>query len=369
MSEHVLSRKALDVMHEEFARVTSSRWRQRLVMWRMHFNRLSQSLYIILKSRHIVVKLFKSLAVALVSKKIILRSLELAATYRCNAKCEQCSCRLEMNMERERSEHLSIQEYKNAIDQALEMGAFQFLINGGEPMLEPEIVFELVAYIKRNKSCYVHLCTNGYLLNQENIDHLVRLGLDSVEMGLDSAFPEIHDANRMPGSFQKIMESTDMFRKHGVLVIYNTVLTNQKVQSDDILLTCELAARKGCLLQITPACLTGAFKNRIDLLLTKRTKLYFIWLLSKYWSNRSDLYSSLTNIRCPAAREKIALQPYGDVVSCPLIQIPYGNIRNQSLQEIRASMLTNPFYHLKETQGCLPSMSEAFIRQYLLDNH
>ncbi|MBF0415486.1 MAG: radical SAM protein [Magnetococcales bacterium] len=364
---HNLTRSELDCLHAEFDRVLASPWRQRALLWRMHANRISQSAYILLRSYNIIPKILKGVAAGLMGQSPTLRSLELAVTYRCNAKCEQCSCRLEMDMERERKEHLTVDEYKNAIDQAREMGAFQFLINGGEPMLGADLVFDLIAYIKQNKQSYVHLCTNGYLLNQERIDQLANLHLDSVEMGLDSAFPEIHDANRMPGSFQKIMESTDMFRKHGILVIYNTVLTNQKVQSDDILLTCQLAAKNGCLLQITPACLTGSYKNRLDLLLTDKTKLYFIWLLSKYWSNRSDLYSSLTNIRCPAAREKIGLQPYGDVVSCPLIQIPYGNIRHTPLREIQAKMLLNPYYHLKETQGCLPSMSETFIREYLLD--
>jgi MoaA/NifB/PqqE/SkfB family radical SAM enzyme len=101
-------------------------------------------------------------------------------------------------------------------------------------------------------------------------------------------------------------------------------------------------------------------------MLTEETKLYFFWLLSKSWNNRTDMYSSLTVIKCPAAREKIGLQPYGDVVSCPLIQISYGNIREKSLREIQSEMLKNPFYN-NNVQNCLPAMSEPFIREYLVD--
>ena len=258
-------------------------------------------------------------------------------------------------------------EFKNAIDQAVGLGAFQFTINGGEPMLEEKTVFSLIEYIKGHQGRYVHLCTNGTLLDDKKIQMLVDSGLDSIEIGFDSAFEIIHDTNRIKGSFKKILESIEICKKNNLKVVLNTILTNEKVLSDDIIYTFRLAKHLGCFLQITPCCLTGALKNRLDLMLTDEAKLYFHWLLSKSWNNRSDLYSSLTNIKCPAAREKIGLQPYGDVVSCPLIQIRYGNIREKSLKDIQQEMLRNPYYLLKKDQGCLPAMSEEFIKGYLLD--
>ena len=358
------SRTELDTLHREFDIVAESFIKTRMIFWRMHVNRIIQSVFILQRNPNIWKMALAGLTRSL-GNKSSLRSLEIATTYRCNATCEQCSCRLEFDKEREKKELLSIDEFKSAIDQAVDMGAFQFGINGGEPLLNEEAVFELLHYIKQKHNSYTHLCTNGYLLTPEKIAKLKELQLDSVEMGLDSAYEKVHDLNRMPGSFNKILENASEFKKHKILVVLNTVLTNEKVCSDDMVLTYMLAKKLNCLLQITPACLTGAFKNRRDQMLTERTKLYFHWLLSKSWHNRSDLYSSLTKIRCPAAREKIGLQPYGDVVSCPLIQISYGNIRHRSLRDIQEEMLKNPYYHLKETQGCLPSMSEEFIERYL----
>ncbi len=352
--------------HWSFRRARNHPGLEKAVYARMHANRIAQSARILGGSP----KVWKHAARGFLnasSGRGNLRSLELAVTYRCNSRCAQCSCRLSHDAKKEKTRRLSEAEFKNAVDQAVDLGAFQFAINGGEPMLEEDLVFSLVEYIDKRHGRYVHLCTNGTLLTGEKVRKLAAAGLDSLEMGLDSAFEAVHDENRVPGSYAKIMEVVGWGRKHGVKVVLNTILTNEKVESADMAATVALAKRLGCLLQITPCCLTGAYKNRLDLMLTREARLYFHWLLAKSANNRSDLYSSLTRIKCPAAREKIGLQPYGDVVSCPLIQIPYGNIREQSLEDIQTKMLENPFYHLQKTQGCLPAMSEDFIRQYLMD--
>jgi MoaA/NifB/PqqE/SkfB family radical SAM enzyme len=362
----IISKDKIQKYHKDFERTKSSKIIQFFVFYRMHFNRIIQNASIILSNpfiwRYIIQGFFRA-----ARGKRCLRSLEVAITYRCNAKCEQCSCRIDYDKDGEKNKKLTIDEFKNAIDQAIEMGAFQFSINGGEPMLEEETVFELISYIKKHRKRFVMLCTNGMLLNEQKIYKLKECGLDGIEMGIDSAFEQKHDNNRIKGSYKKIFENIRYCKKYGIHVSLNTILTNDKIQKDDIIYTFLLAKKLGCLLQITPCCLTGGFKNRLDLLLTEEAKLYFFWLLSKTWNNRSDMYSSLTIIKCPAAREKIGLQPYGDVVSCPLIQIKYGNIRQKSLEDIQSEMLKNPYYHLNKMQGCLPAMSESFIREYLLD--
>lgn len=362
----LISKSKVQKYHRDFERIKSSKALQRLVFCRMHFNRIVQSAIIVLSNPfiwpHIVQGFFRA-----VRGKTSLRSLEVAITYRCNSKCEQCSCRKEYSQDEEMKKRLTVDEFKSAIDQAVELGAFQFSINGGEPMLEEETTFELIKYIKKHHRRFVMLCTNGMLLNEQNISKLKKCGLDGIEMGFDSAFEQVHDRNRIKGSYKKIFENINNCKKHKIRVSLNTILSNDKVQKDDIIYTVILAKKLGCLLQITPCCLVGGFKNRLDLLLTEESKLYFFWLLSKTRNNRSDMYSSLTAIKCPAAREKIGLQPYGDVVSCPLIQIKYGNIRQKSLASIQNEMLKNPYYNLKQTQGCLPSMSESFIKEYLVD--
>ncbi len=353
------------MLHSDFEKTKSSAFRKSFIMFRMHLNRIIQSVNIIVFKPKIWPYVIQGFFNALLRKPNTLRSLEIAVTYRCNSACKQCSCRLSFDSRKEKDEKLSVEEIKRAVDEAVKLGAFQFAINGGEPMLEEERVFTLVDYIHNHHKRYVHLCSNGSLLNEQKIVKLSRLGLDSIEFGFDSFFSEVHDANRIKGNFHHILHLINLCKKYKIRVILNTILTNDKVGSDDIVLTYKLAEKLGCLLQITPCCLTGAFRGKLELMLSDEAKIYFHWLLSRSWNNRSDLYSSLTSIKCPAAREKIGIQPYGDVVSCPLIQITYGNIRQHSLAEIRQEMMKNPFYRLKKSQGCLPSMSKEFINKYL----
>jgi MoaA/NifB/PqqE/SkfB family radical SAM enzyme len=361
----VMDQVEIEKLHAQFDKLATSDIRRRFMFFKMNVNRVIQSAKIVLSKPNIWKYVLLGFLNSLRGKRSLLRSLELAVTYKCNASCEQCSCRLEMSLEKERNEKLSIEEFKDAVDQAVNLGAFQFCINGGEPMLEPQIVYELVKHIKGNHKRYVHLCSNGFLLNRDRLIKLKNLGLDSLEMGFDSAEAARHDLNRINGSYGRVMKNIEICKELRIPVVLNTVLTNDKVKSADMIETVLLAKSLGVTLQITPCCLTGSFKNRIDLMLTEEAKLYFYWLLSLTPTCRSDLYSSLTKIKCPAAIEKIGLQPYGDLVSCPLIQIKYGNIRNASLAEIQQEMLKNPVYGSNKADCCMPAMSSEFIKDYL----
>ena len=365
--KQIADKEKVESLRKDFERVKLSSWRRFCMFSRMHFNRVLQSGFIVLSNPYIWRFVIQGFIRAVQGKRS-LRSLEVAITYRCNARCVQCSCRQDFDGEGEKNRKLTVDEFKGAIDQAVALGAFQFSINGGEPMLEEEVVYELIRYIKKHHKRFVMLCTNGIVLDARKVAILQQCGLDGIEMGLDSAFDSKHDANRVKGGYQKIFEVIRLCKQHKIHVSLNTILTNDKLTDDDLIYTFLLAQKMGCLLQITPCCLTGAYKNRLDLLLTEETKLYFFWLLSQSANNRSDMYSSLTIVKCPAAREKIGLQPYGDVVSCPLIQIKYGNIRQKSLADIQTEMLKNPYYHINKMQGCLPAMSEKFIKEYLIDN-
>jgi len=353
-------------LHDDFKRVYENLRGKKMMFARLHFNRVIQSAWIVMNEPALWPRIISDAFRAATGGKKCLRSLEIALTYRCNARCQQCSCRTYIKPELEETGKLTIDEIKNAIDQAVDLGAFQFVLNGGEPLLEKDRVVELTRYIKRKHKGYVHLCTNGFLLDDEMIDRLSEEKIDSIEMGLDSSEETLHDGNRIPGSFKKIERIVYLCRKKRIKIVLNTILTNARVDTDELIRTVFLAMKWRCLLQITPCCLTGAFSDRMDLLLSEKSKLYFHWLLALSWNNRSDLYSSLTSIKCPAAREKIGLQPYGDVVSCPLIQITYGNIRERSLEDIRNEMLKDPYYTMRDSEGCLPAMSESFIRERLL---
>ena len=350
----------IEKYEKNFSLYTQSAFYRKYCQFRFSFNRIGQTLKIIAENPYLIPKILKNYFDKFFMGKQRLRSLEIAVEYNCNSKCDQCSCRLAYDPSKKR---LTMAEFKNIIDQARAMGAFQFCLTGGEPLLQLNDVLEITKYL-RSKKCYVHLCSNGLLMTEETLKKLAEAGLSSLEMGLDSALPEIHDDNRRENGYTKIMQEIEWARPLKIRVTLNTISTHEKIKNHDLLALVKLAQTKKVNLQITPPCVTGAWKNRIEILMNDKEKQYFWWLM-KFSSVRTDMYSSLTTVRCPAAREKIGVQPYGDVVSCPLIQVIYGNVKNESLEQIVEKMLKNPFY--SKTAFCLPAFEKEFIEKYLMD--
>lgn len=307
-------------------------------------------------------RIFKVYSQKVFLRKRPLRLVEIAIGYECNANCEQCSCALSLDRKRKR---LTLSEFKRLIDEAIKMGAFQFNLTGGEPLLYLKDTYGLIRHI-RDRDCYVHLCTNGILLDQKKLKRLRELGLNSLEFGLDSADEKTHDANRrLKGAFRKIMLATKVARKFGIAVLWDTIITHEKIVNGDMDKLVKLSKKKSTLLQITPPCVMGRWSKKEEILLDEKERQFFKKLLTKPWA-RTDTYSSLLRIGCPAGREKIAVNPYGDVLPCSLIQIPYGNIREQTIEKIQKKMLENPFYHQSGgVFGCLPSFNYQFIKKYL----
>lgn len=332
------------------------------ILLKMEKNRFMQGLKIILKHHFVLHKAIRNYLQSMMGR-YPLRSLEVAVGYECNFSCTQCSCALNRDQKRRR---LSLDEFKNAICQAVEMGAFQFNLNGGEPMLYFDEVKELCSYI-RKKGCYVHMATNGFFFTPDRMKIMKEAGLCSFEMGLDSSIESIHDVNRGGGSYRRIMENTETARHLDIDVAYNTVGTKEKIWNGDLINTVYLAQKMGVMLMITPPCVTGHWAGKMDVLLNEEEQWYIKWILGMYPHTRIDNYNGLKKISCPAAREKMAINPYGDVVSCPLIQIVYGNVTSESLISIQRKMLKDHFYLKGLRDGCLPSHDMDFITERLVN--
>ncbi|MDP3791599.1 MAG: radical SAM protein [Candidatus Omnitrophota bacterium] len=351
--------------HESFAtfkKACDSPIERRRILSRMKRNRLRQGLKIVVRNSFLLDRVLRNYLMSLCGK-FPLRSLEIAVGYECNFSCEQCSCALNRDRGRKR---LSLEQFKVSIEQAVEMGAFQFNLNGGEPMLYFEEVRELCQYI-RDRRCYVHMATNGFYFTPERMKLMKNAGLSSFEMGLDSSVESVHDANRGVGSFKKIMENTNAAKKLGLVVAYNTVGSRDKILSGDLLRLVRLSEEKDVLLMITPPCVTGHWAGKMEVLLNKDEQWYIRWVLSTHAMTRIDNYNGLRRISCPAAREKMAVNPYGDVTSCPLIQIIYGNVLSDRLVDIQKNMLKDQYYLKGFKDGCLPSHNLEFIRDRLIN--
>lgn len=147
----------------------------------------------------------------------------LSVTNFCNMNCKYCSVRNIHN----KDEEPTTLECKKMIDKLVNWGTFQIGLTGGEPTIRKDIV-ELVRYTSKKKvAC--NLTTNGWNISQKLVDNLVKAGLTQVQLSLDSHIEEEHEKYRTKGSYKRVLKAAEMFKKKGLIVGFDTVVTNDNL--------------------------------------------------------------------------------------------------------------------------------------------
>lgn len=101
---------------------------------------------------------------------------------RCNLSCTYC------NEYDDFSSPVPKQELMRRIDLLATLGSENIHLSGGEPLLHPDLE-EIIQYIAQ-KGISSGLLTNGYLLTEERIRKLNRVGLDYLQISVDNVQPD-----------------------------------------------------------------------------------------------------------------------------------------------------------------------------------
>ena len=86
-------------------------------------------------------------------------------------------------------------QLKNLADEADELGYFEFDLQGGELLLQPEKLFSVLEAIKPERF-YMYLTTNGYHLDKKMAEKLAKYKVSRVSVSIDSMDEKIHDEIR-----------------------------------------------------------------------------------------------------------------------------------------------------------------------------
>jgi AdoMet-dependent heme synthase len=120
-------------------------------------------------------------------------------TWQCNLACRMCDY-----WHRNVATPLTPELVTRALDDLAALGCRKVHFSGGEPMLLPDLS-DLIARARRHKM-RVALTTNGTLLTRELSKRLVRAGLTSVCVSIDSPVHSVHDRIRgAPGALKQTM--------------------------------------------------------------------------------------------------------------------------------------------------------------------
>ena len=137
----------------------------------------------------------------------------LSLTNKCNFRCDYCHIPLQ------RIDEMSTAEWLAAIDELQSGGMGRASIIGGEPLLRKD-AGEIIRHLKR-RGVHASMNTNGWLV-PDRLDDLA--GLDLACLTLDGP-EDLHDRQRHPGSYARVLRAIEALRGRGIGVVTMTVVT------------------------------------------------------------------------------------------------------------------------------------------------
>ncbi|MGE3980847.1 MAG: radical SAM/SPASM domain-containing protein [Candidatus Omnitrophota bacterium] len=314
---------------------------------------------ILTKSYVVLPRIAKDYFDLLVLKKKVLRKVDIAIIAGCNAKCKFCFA---TTLENDQSPQLSLEEVKSIITQSIKLGAFTFEFIGGEPLMCHHLC-DAIRFAKKSRSL-VAVTTNGVLLTKKKVLELKEAGLDVVQISLDSADHKEHDESRgIKGCYEKIMQAIPWIRESGIELMLSTVATNQNLENDGLMKVIKFAEQLNVPITVNPASKSGEWRGKENILLTEKNKEAFHKIVRTSHARWAGQVNFLGD-GCPCGKEIIYITAFGHVIPCAFIQISYGNIRNESLEQIWDRLQAHKLVSERK-KTCIAALDKNFIDQYI----
>lgn len=281
--------------------------------------------------------------------------------YTCNFRCIHCSVKRFQGKNDARQ--FTIADVKELARQADEMGLARFVITGGEPLVFKD--FDALVEAIDPQKFYINIDTNGWFLDKKRAKHIKRIGVDRVQLSIDSLDANEHDRFRKAkGSHERAMKAVDASLEAGLGIFIQTVVTKQRLYSDEFIEFVEYFNKKGIGVFVTYAKPVGAWEGNFDVLVDRDDMDYMRELEKKH-----NVFTHLTpayglNMGCIGVKGMISVTQYGDVLPCPYIHISIGNVFKEPLKDIIQRGL-NIKYFGEYVDTCTIAEDRDFINNYV----
>lgn len=289
----------------------------------------------------------------------ILRTIDWAVTYVCNASCKMCSATKLFDPKRK---ELTLGQRKIVWQQTKELGVIHTQFTGGEPMVKGiDWIYQAIKDLDP-KNFLVCMSSNASLLNEKKLLKMKEAGLDTIQMSTECLNPQIHDDLRgLPGNFNHIMKMFRFARDIGLNVSLGSVVSPKNLKQ--IYEMAEFTRKEGVMQAV----------NLISSPDNWKTNYYSEW--SKKYLNDYNKLLKIPHVRndtffnfnaqsgCPAG-ERIYISAYGDVFTCPHVQISWGNVLEEPLRDIWLRIWKTPPY-TKFSKTCRWAFDKKFYKKFV----
>lgn len=292
-----------------------------------------------------------------------LRSMDIMINTECTCNCKHCFATSFAPSKNQSKSKLNIKELTSALHEAVTNGVFHFSLQGGEAFLHPQLE-DIIKACEPSKS-YITIVTNGTTADKKMLKKVYDLGVDKICVSIDSFYPEEHDAfRRRRFTHEMAMKTVSLAREVGLNVAIGTVVTNDTLHTDSIQKLFDFVIANNINMEIFIPQLIGNWDGRTDLLLNEKNIQYLENLHKKHINIRRDLYYHLGQSGCPAVKETLYLNVYGDIFPCVFMQISIGNIRDYALKDIREKAMALREFS-EYNRKCLAGENRNFIKKYI----
>ncbi len=285
--------------------------------------------------------------------------------YTCNFQCQHCSVKRFQGKKEGR--FFTPDDVKELSRQADEMGLAHIVITGGEPLIFPE--FDAIVQAIDPQKFYITSDTNGWLLDRKKAEHLKSIGVDKIQLSLDSLSPAEHDEfRRKDKSHERALRAIEAAQEAGLNIIIQTVVAKERVRSQEFIDFLEFLNAKEVGVFVTYAKPVGSWEGNFDVLIDRADMDYMRELEKTY-----RVFTHLTpgyglDLGCIAVKRMVSITKYGDVMPCPYIHVSLGNFFEEPLKDIIARGLKIKYFG-QYADTCLVAEERNFINKYVVKTY
>lgn len=288
----------------------------------------------------------------------------LSVSGKCNFGCSQCFIKPGQNQE-----YITIDSFRNILDEAVNEKVSLIGLTGGEPLLRNDVYKVIQQYPSLN---FV-ICTNGVLLTDEIAKQAAAVQNISFIIGLDGTERQT-DSRRGQGVYSRVFPVMQRLKKYripfGVSIMVTSKNCNEVIDENWI----DYLRKNGCLFLVyVPYTLSGRGLNQ-DLILTpdlltilgkheyEIQRKFGILVLSRHWGRHQCNFNS---------GKAVYIHHTGELGICPAF--PFSNEFISSNESITSKLNKSEFlqfiysYHRQEAT-CLfrenPNKLLNFVEQY-----
>ena len=265
-------------------------------------------------------------------------------TTACNMHCKGC-----WSAEYGHKWNMSYETMHKIVKEGMELGCYIYFMTGGEPLVKKA---EILRLAEEFPEAAFHIYTNATLIDEEFCQEVKRLGNLSFAVSIEG-FEDMNDSRRGEGSYQRILESLKLMKKHKLGYAASICYTSENyklVTSDEFIKSLiDLGVVHIWYFHYMPVGVNAVPK----LMLTAEQREYMIKRIRFLRSSACDLDIFVADFQndgefvggCIAGgRNYIHINAKGDIEPCVFIHYSNSNINETSLLDAMKAPLMMAYH-------------------------